>query len=95
MSPCLHSDDGKLVICRPTITNRRVTISKCPTCKKKRQFFNWFQEWYGWHSTCTGCGEQWADGEMIERPFQRGWRELNIEGAKKDIRLMRLKGENK
>lgn len=54
----------------------------CLTCAKRRTFFGWFQEWYGWHVTCLGCGDQWEDGEMLERPFMRGWRAKNIETAK-------------
>jgi len=67
----------------------RVRVDFCPTCKRRRQFYCWFQEWYGWHETCTGCGDAWTDGEMHERPFQRGWRQKAIAGAKESIRAMR------
>ena len=63
-----------------------VSILKCHNCHKRCRFYGWFQEWYGWHITCTGCGEQWADGEWLERPFRPRWRRDNIEQAKKSIK---------
>jgi len=72
-------------ICRPTVTDRKLKRLSCPTCKKKRMMWMWFQEWYGWHVTCLGCGEQWQDGEMLERPFMPAWRKKNIERAKKNM----------
>jgi hypothetical protein len=36
------------------------------------------QEWYGTMWTCLACGDQWADGELLERPFMRGWRWRNV-----------------
>ena len=55
----------------------------CSNCDARRTFVMWFQEWYGWHVTCLGCGEQWQDGERLDRPFERGWRQQNIETARK------------
>lgn len=69
----------------PSITDRRVTEDECPTCKKKTTFYGWFQEWYGWHETCLECGEQWQEGEQLERPFERAWRKKNIEHAKSEV----------
>lgn len=56
-----------------------VKTMKCPSCERaEAQFYGWFQEWYGWHLTCLECGEQFADGEWLERPWCAGWREHNI-----------------
>ena len=57
---------------------------RCPTCKRRTQFWGWFQEWYGWHITCLSCGDAWQDGEMLPRPFCPGWRRDRIVAAKKD-----------
>lgn len=54
----------------------------CPNCSKRTTFFAWFQEWYGWHSTCLNCGDKWQDADACERPFERGWRKANIAEAK-------------
>lgn len=56
-----------------------VFVMKCPSCERQEaQFYGWCQEYYGWYLTCTECGEQFADGEWLERPFYPGWREENI-----------------
>ena len=56
-----------------------VTYRKCPSCERENaKFYGWQQAWYGWHLTCTECGEQFADGEWLERPWHPGWREENI-----------------
>lgn len=82
--PCRHYGEN-LVICSPTITGRRARIVFCPTCGRRRRMYMWWQEWYGWHVTCLTCGEQWQDGEMLARPFCRGWRKENIAQAKKHL----------
>lgn len=73
-------------ICLSRKDDEKVSVEYCPVCKKRRRFYSWFQEWYGWTSTCSGCGDRWTDGEMHERPFQRNWRKEEIESAKKDIK---------
>jgi hypothetical protein len=60
----------------------------CPTCKKKTYATAFYQEWYGWDTTCLRCGEEWQDGKMSERPFERGWRTKRIIAAKKHYRAM-------
>lgn len=56
-----------------------VKTMRCPSCKRSRAlFYGWRQDWYGWHLTCCDCGEQFADGEWLERPWCPGWREQNI-----------------
>lgn len=60
-------------------------VNYCPTCKRLRRMACKFQEWYGAAVTCAGCGEQWTDGEMLDRPFAPGWRKKNIEQARKQL----------
>ena len=60
-------------------------VIDCPTCDRPRRMLAQFQEWYGWSLTCAGCGEQWQDGEMLERPFAPGWRRENREFARKRL----------
>lgn len=56
------------------IVRRRVM--ECPICTTRKRFVEtWGGAWYGSTLTCLGCGDQWQDGELGYRPFQRGWRE--------------------
>lgn len=64
----------RIHINRPdTIALRRITY--CPTCKQRRRFAAYEAFWYGATWTCLGCGDSWGDGERMERPFKRGWRQ--------------------
>lgn len=77
MTPCLH---GKgIVVCTPTYTDMRLIVRLCPTCGRQRRMLAKFQDWYGWDSTCLTCGDEWADGEMRQRPDGRLWE--NRQGA--------------
>jgi len=60
----------------------------CPTCECRTFFAATFEDYYGWHKTCLKCGESWQDGEMLERPFERGWRKRRIEQAKQTYRRL-------
>jgi hypothetical protein len=60
-------------------------VNYCPTCERPRRMLGQHQEWYGVDWTCAGCGEQWSDGERIERPFCPGWRRENRERAIKRL----------
>ena len=77
--------DGAVIghIHDPEPVIRKKFRSHCPTCKSRRTMVGWWYEWYGWDVTCLGCGEQWSGEEMCERPFERGWRQRNIERAKR------------
>jgi len=57
-------------------------VHDCPTCERPRRMHGWHVEWYGVTWTCAGCGDSWADGERIERPFAPGWRRRSIEHAR-------------
>ena len=50
-------------------------ITHCPTCNQRRRFAGFDQLWYGPTWTCLACGDSWHDGQRVERPFKRGWRE--------------------
>lgn len=82
---------SEIHICWSRKDQEKVSISLCPTCKKRRRFYSWFQEWYGWNSTCTGCGDVWTDGEQHDRPFERGWRKENIKQAKDSIKGLKAR----
>lgn len=79
-------------ICWSRKDDQAISRLACPTCKRRTFFYQWFQEWYGWHSTCLKCGDQWADGEMCERPFKPRWRKENIAAARKAWRAYRAAG---
>lgn len=70
-----------VVICAPDQFPLR-RIAHCPTCKRRRRFAGLDAVWYGTLWTCCGCGDRWEDGEMLERPFQRGWRTRSIARAR-------------
>ena len=60
----------------------------CPTCERRR-FMLWRHvPWYGVDMTCLRCGEQWSDGERLERPFAPRWRQRNVEAARKLYRRL-------
>lgn len=70
------------IVCRPpSFPIRR--ILNCPTCKQRRRMAGRdFGPYYGPTVTCCGCGDAWSCGEMLDRPFKRGWRQEAIAGAK-------------
>lgn len=80
------ADAVLLHVHRPQIQAIELPRLHCPNCERRTWFVAWFQEWYGWHNTCLNCGDQWQDGEMLERPFMPGWRKQNIEAARKMYR---------
>lgn len=40
--------------------------------------------YYADHFTCTCCGDSWSDGQLMERPFVRAWRQEAIRQATAD-----------
>lgn len=58
-------------------------IVHCPTCDRRRRFVVFFQAWYGGTWTCCGCGDSFADGQRLPRPFKRGWRAESIRSARR------------
>jgi hypothetical protein len=50
-------------------------VAYCGHCKRRRRIYGWAQEWYGTIWTCCHCGDAWCEGELLPRPFQRGWRQ--------------------
>ena len=63
--------------------NKRV--EQCPCGKGEKDFLVWRLGGFagGGRDVCLGCGDQWHfdDGEMVERPFARGWRAESIRRA--------------
>lgn len=58
-----------------------VEYTRCPTCERRTLFLARMVPWYGQDETCTRCGDSWQDGEMMPRPFARGWRAESIRQA--------------
>lgn len=73
-------------ICGGTAAHRR-HIMRCPgRCAgaRRRVVSSWpSSPYYGPHFTCCHCGDQWGDGELMERPFRPGWRDENTARAKR------------
>ncbi|PXX41134.1 hypothetical protein NA66_1001744 [Burkholderia pyrrocinia] len=63
----------------------------CPTCQRMRRMFVSYYEWYGARMICAGCGDQWDDGEMCPRPFERGWRKSMIQFAIRNLARIGVK----
>lgn len=78
---CRHI--GNAIVCSPEVTKAKKWRRRCPSCTFRATHVGYFYEWYGWHVTCLRCGEQWQDGEWLERPFMPRWRQRNIEAARK------------
>ena len=55
----------------------------CPDCKKDLYFALFFQEWYGWDSTCMRCGRIYSCGEWHRLPFYRYARRDNKDSARR------------
>ena len=66
----------------PPVTDKAITATVCLDCRKRTRMLQFFQDWYGWHSTCLRCGRQWDDGEWLPLDFRRGIRADNIRHAK-------------
>jgi putative transposon-encoded protein len=81
--PCVQF--GNAIVCIPKahVGRRRM---RCPTCRRVSTFMFRDYEWYGRFQTCLTCGDQWSDGDRLDRPFRRGWRQENIRKAKKMLR---------
>jgi hypothetical protein len=74
----------------PLPSIRKCDRRECPVCHKRSVILSWFTDWYGWDSTCLRCGDEWADGQLKERPFMPKWRQKNIEAARVRWRRNRM-----
>jgi hypothetical protein len=81
--PCVKFSNAIVCIPMAHVGRRRM---RCPTCRRVSTFAFRDYEWYGRFQTCLTCGDQWSDGERLDRPFKRGWRQENIRKAKKMLR---------
>ena len=77
--------DGVLVHVHNPPTTKFCQVNHCPVCDRPRRMLGVFAEWYGTTWTCAGCGDQWSDGELHERPFEPGWRKHNREYARREL----------
>lgn len=83
----MTEDQPIIFICGRHVVIREVDKQRCPTCKSDQEFLCEFEEWYGWTNTCLNCGDSWMEGELLKRPFMRGWRKQAVEEAKARINL--------
>lgn len=60
-------------------------VIDCPTCQRQRRAFCAYYEWYGATVICAGCGDEWHDGCMAERPFTPGWRQRQRDRAVRSL----------
>lgn len=66
----------------PKPLTRLAHIETCPCCNKRSVFVAWHVEWHGWDETCLRCGDSWSDGQLRQRPFERGWRKKSVASAR-------------
>lgn len=59
------------------------SLQDCPQCRRPEILVGWYQRWYGWLWTCSGCGEKFSDEEWLPRPFRPGWRRDRIARARR------------
>lgn len=63
-----------VVVCGPPAGVYTRTMRECGVCERRHRFIErWDGAWYG-STFYGGCGDTWMDGEMLPRPFERGWR---------------------
>lgn len=55
----------------------------CPICGYSVGLLGYYAAWYSTMWTCLACGDQFGDGEIMERPFMRGWRLKNVQSAQR------------
>jgi hypothetical protein len=80
---------GELHISFGRVDRWRLVRDKCPLCEMRTRKLATFQEWYGWHITCLVCGDSWQDGELMPRPFKRGWRHESVAEAEALLKRLR------
>lgn len=76
---CVHL--AGVVVCRPGGVLRR-SYSRCPTCERITEQVTRYEVWYDPQTWCTRCGDSWAGGELVARPFARGWRRDAVRWAR-------------
>lgn len=72
----------------PEVTDRAIHVGHCPDCNRRSRFIGFFQDWFGWRSTCLRCGRSWDGGEWLQLDFVRGSRRKSIESAKRRWRSL-------
>jgi hypothetical protein len=56
-----------LHIYAPPVDKWIVWRRKCPLCHRRTTRLSELYEYQGWYHSCTGCGGQWVNDEVIER----------------------------
>ena len=82
----LCDGSGKRVgtVCKSEFTVRR-RILYCPICERRTRHViqdEGAESYYSPIIRCVRCGDMWSDGELLQRPFRRGWRQERIARAK-------------
>jgi hypothetical protein len=61
-------------ICGPGYNHLRKRYLRCPSCQCITETVTQDGGYWGFEIMCCRCGDAWLDGELLERPFRRGWR---------------------
>lgn len=73
--------------CGGTARIQRRRFDLCPACKTADSWIVTAHASSGYWPpihACTNCGDRWSDGERLERPFRRGWRQQSVNAAQQD-----------
>jgi hypothetical protein len=69
---------GGAIVCGPSNDRLRKLYVRCPMCECITEMVWRDSGWYGDDMMCCRCGDSWCDGELIPRPFARGWRDRAV-----------------
>lgn len=78
-----QSYPGGLTICRPDDRFLRKEIRRCPVCECKTEMVARYEAYYDTTVHCCKCGDSWQGGELLERPFARGWRKQAVKAHRR------------
>lgn len=76
-----------VTVCGRTITKRWFVMT-CPVCGISDSVILQSlagSAYWGSIQRCTNCGDAWAEGELLGRPFRRGWRADAVRKAQVDM----------
>jgi hypothetical protein len=74
---------GTAIVCLPDNSNLRRRILRCPTCQCRTEMVVRAQSWFPVETMCTRCGDSWSDGDIDQRPFERGWRTRAVQAYRR------------
>jgi hypothetical protein len=72
-----------VIVCGPDNRFLRRRYQRCPIDQCISEQVVRYELWHGPTVWCCKCGDSWGDGELLERPFLRGWRKDAVRDARR------------